>query len=158
VLFSGSYCSLELQRSLRSYTFIIIFSFFIHCLHSLGKLQAGVCAVPSIATGYVVFICTSALEELQRTSHKKKTEHFRNTLYTVNLSSSKLAAIQQHKVVCYCKDSGMIFCWLFEQCCPFYRVITSVTISGWLIHLFIFKPNSQNMLSLVLGRTDISFS
>lgn len=46
----------------------------------------------------------------------------------------------------------------FEQCCPFYSLTTSVTISGWLIHLFTFKSSFQNTLSLVLGRNDISFS
>lgn len=73
------------------------------------------------------------------------------------MSSTKLAAIQPHKVVGYCNDSGMIFRCPFEQCCPFYRLTTSVTISGCLIHLFTFKSSSQKPLRSVLGRTDISF-
>lgn len=52
----------------------------------------------------------------------------------------------------------MISCCPFEQCCPFYSLTTSVTISDCLIHLFAFKSSSQMMLSSVPGRTDISFS
>lgn len=141
VLFSGPQCPLELQRSLRSCTSIFLFPFFVYLLLSLGNEAAGrnVCCSWD-HYWWCGSACTPALEELQSTPCKNRQSHFAETsLYTVNSASSKLTAIRAHEVVCYCNDSGMIFHWPSEQCCPFDRLTTSVTISGCLIHLFTFK-------------------